>query len=200
MAGKATPGLTESRQRLADLRALLDAQRAKAGRPPWKPGDPDRWPVYAALQEAEQRLAEPEEEDNTMRQNATAIEELTPAQEKVLAALLAGRSVTDAATAGEVDRTTVHRWLKEDFGFQAALNRSRRQLREAMHSRLMALAEKAAETVERAISADGDSKTALALLKRLGLLNGELPSIGSADPRDLKEEHVRKKRFRGLWE
>ena len=133
-----------------------------------------------------------------MPQNATpSADALTPSQEKALSALLAGKSVTDAAAAAEVDRTTVHRWLKDDFGFRAAFNRERRRLREAMQSRLMTLAEKAAECVERSL-ADGDDKIALALLKGLGLLSGELPSVGSDDPADLAAAARRDELFRSL--
>src|SRR5215510_13573473 len=107
-----------------------------------------------------------------MQRNATpATDSLTPTQEKALAALLAGKTVTAAATAAEVDRTTVHRWLKDDFTFRAALNRGQRDLREAMQARVMGLAEKASLFVERAIT-EGDGKTALALLKGFGLLSG----------------------------
>jgi hypothetical protein len=133
-----------------------------------------------------------------MPQNATpSADALTPSQEKALSALLVGKSVTDAAAAAEVDRTTVHRWLKDDFGFRAAFNRERHRLREAMQSRLMTLAEKAAECVERSL-ADGDGKTALALLKGLGLLSGELPPVGSDDPADLAAAARRNELFRSL--
>jgi hypothetical protein len=57
---------------------------------------------------------------------------LTPEQDAAVAALLAGRTVTDAAAATGVDRTTVHRWLKKDFAFQAALNLGRRESRDAL--------------------------------------------------------------------
>jgi len=132
-----------------------------------------------------------------MRQNAALIDALSPSQEKALAVLLTGKPVTDAAAAAGVDRTTVHRWLKEDFGFQAALNRARRELREAMTAKLMALAEKAAEAVERSID-EGDGKTALALLKGLGLLTGEPPKVGSDDPQDLADGAAQKEMFRSL--
>jgi hypothetical protein len=132
-----------------------------------------------------------------MLQNATPIDALSPSQETVLTVLLTGKSVTDAATAAGVDRTTVHRWLKEDFGFQAAFNRARRELREALTAKLMALAEKATEAVEKSI-AEGDGKTALALLKGLGLLPGELPTIGSDEPQDLVDGASQKEMFRSL--
>ncbi len=120
---------------------------------------------------------------------------LTPRQQRVLEHLLAGETVTSAAKAGKVDRTTAHRWLREDYAFQAAYNRGRRELQEALQTRLLSLAEKAARTVEGAVEG-GDSRAALAVLKGLGLLNGEPPEIGSDDPEDLEEEE-QKQRF---WE
>ena len=46
-------------------------------------------------------------------QNATSGGNLTPPQEKALAALLSGKTVTAAAEAAGVDRTTVYRWLRD---------------------------------------------------------------------------------------
>jgi hypothetical protein len=130
-----------------------------------------------------------------MRQNATpAKDPLSPNQERALAALLAGKSVTEAAAVAEVDRTTLHRWLKEDFDFGAALNRGRKDLREAMHARLMVLAAKAAGCVEKALD-NGDDKVALALLKGIGLLSGEPPKVGSDDPQRLAVEARRNALF-----
>src|SRR5262245_59093418 len=131
-----------------------------------------------------------------MRRNATPEAlPLSPSQEKALAALLAGKSVTEAAAAAEVDRTTVHRWLRYGYTFQAELNRGRRDLREAMRARLMCLAEKAVENVERALGR-ADGKTALALLKGLGLLPGEPLPIGSDDPEELASQARRRELFR----
>jgi transposase-like protein len=45
---------------------------------------------------------------------------LSPCQLAALEALLAGKTVTDAAAAAGVDRSTLHAWLKTDFPFQAA--------------------------------------------------------------------------------
>jgi transposase-like protein len=56
---------------------------------------------------------------NGTPQNATP-ESLTPAQDTAIVALLAGKTITDAATAAGVDRATVHRWLKDDLAFLAA--------------------------------------------------------------------------------
>ena len=62
-----------------------------------------------------------------MPQNTTP-EKLTAQQERVLERLLTGETVTAAAEAEGVDRSTVHRWRREDLAFQAAYNQRRREL------------------------------------------------------------------------
>src|SRR5262249_54970352 len=59
-------------QSLHRLRALIEklqAQRTKDGRPPWKPGDPEIWPVFATLTRHVERLTEAVEK-RKRRQNA----------------------------------------------------------------------------------------------------------------------------------
>ena len=110
---------------------------------------------------------------NTMPQNATSDDGLSPTQELALAALLAGKTVTAAAQQAGVDRSTVYRWLRNPYqpGFRLALERGRWELRQAVQARLLTLADKAADCLEVTL-AQGDGKAALALLKGLGLLNG----------------------------
>jgi hypothetical protein len=91
--------------------------------------------------------------------------ELSAAQQKAIGAILAGKSITEAAIAAEVNRTTLHRWLN-DAHFDCVLSRSRRELREAMRARLLALGDKAIDAVEQSI-AEGDANAALAVLKGL---------------------------------
>jgi hypothetical protein len=98
--------------------------------------------------------------------------ELSAAQEKAIEALLAGKSVTEAAIVADVNRTTVHRWLN-DPRFDLALSRSRRELREAIRARLLALGSQAIDAVERSI-VDGDTNAALAILKGLSWFSREL--------------------------
>jgi hypothetical protein len=121
-----------------------------------------------------------------MQQNDT----LSPAQVTALAELLAGRTITDAATVAGVDRVTVHRWLREDYAFQAAWNRDRRELRRAAYNRLERLAAKSAECLEKAIDG-GDVKAALEIVKGMGIL---APSpIGSEDASELAIEATERK-------
>ena len=121
---------------------------------------------------------------NEMQHNAT-LESLSPAQITAVEALLAGKTITAAAAAAGVDRVTVHRWLKDDFAFQAELNRGRREMRNATCGNLERLAAKAAECLEKAID-QGDVKAALEVLKRLRLFAPD--PIGSDNPAELAAE------------
>ncbi len=82
-------------------------------------------------------------------QNATETEAqtLTPAQAQALAALAAGQSVSEAASAAGVDRTTVHRWLNNDPGFVAEFNAARLEMVETVRSGVRKLAEDAIATL-----------------------------------------------------
>lgn len=115
-----------------------------------------------------------------MRQNATDEFELSPSQWAAIEHLLTGATVTEAAEAVGVDRTTVHRWRKEP-AFQAAYNRGISELRDAAQARIYRLAEKAARTVEVALDADNVT-AAIAVLKGTGYLSGEPVHVGPSDP------------------
>jgi hypothetical protein len=123
-----------------------------------------------------------------MPQNDTHLdpeEELTATQIVALEALASGWTVTAAAGEAGVNRVTVHRWLRDDFHFQAALNRARRDLREAAMTRLLNLGDLAAGAVQEAVE-HGDVRVAVAVLKGLGLLSEKAIKIGSCDPKKLK--------------
>lgn len=79
-----------------------------------------------------------------------------------------------------MDRTTLRRWLREDFSFQAAYNGLRLDLRREIEARLDNVANAALETVSAAVDA-GDVRAALAVLKGTGVFAGSCPSIGSDD-------------------
>ncbi len=112
-------------------------------------------------------------------------EALTRQQELALDHMLAGKSISDAAKEVDADRTTLHRWLREDPHFQATYNQRRRELQEAHQTRLSSIAAKALQTVEQAVE-NGDVGTSMKLLTGLGLLSGEAPRIGPEDPRDVE--------------
>ncbi len=113
--------------------------------------------------------------------------DLDPKQQRALAQLVAGATVTKSAEAARVDRSTVHRWLREDFAFQAALNAAQRDLRREVEGRLLHLAHAALEAVATAIDR-GDVRAALGVLKGIGALPGTPPSIGGENPEELAED------------
>lgn len=121
-----------------------------------------------------------------MPQNSTlGGESLSAQQLQALDALLKGETVSKAAGDAGVDRSTVHRWLREDYHFLAEFNRGRRELQQALLTRLLRLAEDATASVEKAVKA-GDARSSVALLRGLGLLSGEAPCIGPGDPEVLR--------------
>ncbi len=140
-----------------------------------------------------------------MKQDETPQKKLTAKQERALEHLLAGETVTAAATVAGVGRSTLHRWLAEDLTFLAAYNRGRHELRDSARARLLQLGCQAMETVEGAV-AGGDARIALKVLDSLGLL--EPPTIGPDNVNALetrrKEEEAGRERARfladlGVW-
>ena len=121
-----------------------------------------------------------------MHQNTTH-STLTPKQDRALDHLVAGKSITAAAKAVKVDRSTLHRWLRDDHCFIAAHNQRRRELRERHQTRLTYIATKAFGTVEKAIQG-GDVAISMKLLSGLGFLPGEEPWIGPDNPREVELE------------
>ena len=107
--------------------------------------------------------------------------ELSVQQEAVMMALLKGSSTTAAAAAAGVDRTTVHRWKRENPVFQALWNRGMNELREDLHAGLLALAESALANLRRAVD-EGEPKLSLSVLKLLSSLGPELPVRAPEDP------------------
>ena len=95
--------------------------------------------------------------------------------------------MTEAASVAGVARETVHRWLREDPLFQAELNSARSELRDAADRRLLAVAEKASCNLARAVE-EGNLQASLAVLKGLGFMSGERPSVGPVEEQAVAEE------------
>lgn len=122
----------------------------------------------------------------------TGQEKLSPVQLQVLQALLSGESVTAAARAGQVSRESVHRWLREDFDFQAAYNQGCREISKEIQDVLLITARHAADKVAEAVRS-GDVRVALVILKGVGGLSGRTVPIGSGDPVQLQGEAAMEK-------
>ena len=112
---------------------------------------------------------------------------LTAMQSEVMSALLSGETIKAAAELAGVDRSTVHRWLRDDWHFQAARNRGIDAIQTATITGLQALAQSALEVIQKAIS-DGDQHTAINVLKGVGLLSRHQLTPRSGNPDVLREE------------
>jgi hypothetical protein len=120
---------------------------------------------------------------------------LTGAQQIALEQLLGGATMTAAANAASVDRSTVWRWQQHDANFIAELNRRRSELRAAHEARLGSLVDRALTAVEKALES-GDARIALRVLRGVGLLDGASPEIGPSDPDQVVYEAERAERKR----
>jgi hypothetical protein len=104
--------------------------------------------------------------------------ELSPAQERALPLVLAGRTDREVADVVGVGRQTIWRWRNEIPVFVAALNRERHELWASNSDRLRSLTSKALAVVDEALDAS-DVQTALAVLR---LLSRNLPDTKPQGP------------------
>lgn len=120
--------------------------------------------------------------------------QLAGEQRTAMEQLLLGKSICDVATASGVARTTIYRWLKKDPNFQAVYNQWHEEMRESCRSRLLMLSDKAAGAIEKALDG-GDARSALQLLKAIGLLAPTPPR--PTDAEDVKREaDIERKRWK----
>ncbi len=123
-----------------------------------------------------------------VRRGAAAADgDLTAAQRRAIGRMASGESATAAAAAAGVHRQTVHRWLREDPAFRAAFHAWQAAAAEHARARLLALADAAVTTVAAAV-ANGDTRTALAVLKGQGLLVP--PTPGPTDPDQVARQQL----------
>jgi hypothetical protein len=133
-----------------------------------------------------------------VRQNATpepecdddAAPELTPAQVVALAALAGGGSVSDAADAAGLHRSTCYRWLDSDPGFLAELHRLQHEARARLAAQVAELHVVALQTVRNILEgteapAAVRLRAALAVLGRAGVLEPE-PEPGPVNADDIR--------------
>jgi transposase-like protein len=104
---------------------------------------------------------------DAIRQNST----LSPAQAQVVAALAAGQSITEAARAAGVHRSTIHNWLREGQQFRFEFDTIRQETVEFLRDQLAGL-EVAALAALKSLIEDANTpasvrlKAALAVLQR----------------------------------
>ena len=82
---------------------------------------------------------------------AEGLDKLTPAQQKAISALLISRTLSEAAEAAEVHRTTVYRWLRQDRNFRTELRRARREFIGETTAHLQRLSGEAVENLGKIV-------------------------------------------------
>jgi hypothetical protein len=109
-----------------------------------------------------------------MPRNTTVPTEVSPAQALALEALLSGKSVVDAAAAAGVDRTTVHRWLRDNAAFVSEYQTNRAELVGHIRRELATLGQDAVKAFRECLAMEHPNyaavrlRAALAVLKMLG--------------------------------
>jgi len=97
-----------------------------------------------------------------------------------LESLLSGKSISETARISGVTRKTLYNWLRKDARFQAAYNQWHDEMEQSARSHLLMLTDKATDAVAKALEA-GDAKTAMQLLKGMGILNPAPPRLTDAE-------------------
>ena len=123
--------------------------------------------------------------EGEVKREEVGIQRLPASKQAALQMILGGQTVAEAARVTGVTRMTIHRWLKSDPEFQAAYNEWQEQIIGSTQARLLAMTDKAAEAVEKALEA-GDARLGLKLLKEMGLLKTKKP--GFTDPKRVRRE------------
>ena len=132
-----------------------------------------------------------------MPQTATD-SELSPKQLAVISSLIAGCTVTEAAEAVGVDRSTIHRWLSSDAAFIADYNRQRLDLVNSQQARLRTLSDKSLSVLEKLLDDEQVSpsvrlRAAMAIVHRQGLSRA---SIGPTDAAEIEREWEQNRMYR----
>jgi len=84
-----------------------------------------------------------------------------------------------------VHRATVFRWVKRDPYFAAAFNAWKLEMRDSAQVRLLKLADKAVDVVEKALDR-GDEKVAMKMLRQLQVMRRA--NVGATDGETIKVE------------
>jgi hypothetical protein len=128
----------------------------------------------------------------------TALAKLGVDQQKALSFLLGGRSLIETAQCSRISRQTLYRWMKEDVAFRTAYNQWCEQMEQSARSRLVGMTDKATVAVEKALE-KGDARTAMQLLKGLGILKERKAGPGNAEEvkKDMEWEKHRRRMTEG---
>jgi hypothetical protein len=109
---------------------------------------------------------------------------LSPVQQQVVAALAQGRTITSAAAAVQLHRSTLHNWLNSVPAFRAALAEARSQYAAQLRDEMKELSATALETL-RTLLQDPHTSAAVRLRTSLAILGRQdwsLPAEAERSP------------------
>lgn len=109
---------------------------------------------------------------------------LTTAQLNAIDLLSTGAGIKKTAEALNINRRTLSRWSTYNPYFIAALHAKRQLLWEDCHQRLRGMAGKAVDIIEQSLE-ENDSKTAVEVLKLLGIYGQVGPPKGGCSPEEV---------------
>jgi hypothetical protein len=106
------------------------------------------------------------------------MEGLDVRQSNALQILINGGKITSAAAAADVSRQTIHSWLAAGHPFRVALDLWKKDLAQCARTRLVMMTDLATSNIAMALKR-GDTRTALKLLEKLGVLAA--PPVGPTE-------------------
>jgi hypothetical protein len=109
---------------------------------------------------------------------------LSPAQYMAIDLMLQGNTLIASAKSAGVTRRTLYNWLHHDAKFRAAYNAWQADVVTSARSRILGMADDAANTLGIAVKTSGP--LAFAVLKSLGAM--EKPTPVSMDPEEIKQK------------
>ncbi|MFN7919652.1 MAG: SEC-C metal-binding domain-containing protein [Bryobacteraceae bacterium] len=103
--------------------------------------------------------------------------DLSPKQTQVLAALLAGETVSAAARDHQIHRSTIHDWIRRDSRFGSALEQGREYLQTRLFDDIQDLAALALDRIRQLLA---DPNTAPAVVLRAATLILKMATVAPA--------------------
>ncbi len=121
-------------------------------------------------------------------------DELTPRQERALAALLTSRSLAAAARQAEVCESTLRRWMKKPV-FQAELEQTRRESFSRAVGKLRRVADHAVEVLD-SVMQDSTVTPAMRIRAAQLALRYSSPTVGTQGAEELEKRQAKLERAR----
>jgi hypothetical protein len=134
------------------------------------------------------RDGEPEESPLETAALTLALEGLTTAEALAMHCLMKGGNITAAAVAAEVTRMTIYEWLEPGRPLAVALDTWKRDLANTARTRLLLLSDVATQNVRAALM-HGDTRTALKVLEKMGILDSPPVGPSESEVRAQRERH-----------